>query len=369
MKTTCLFVLLAMMFPFRTRAADLGSDERIVFFPTCGWLDEAAGVWRLPIHTWVYEPEEESIRRKAAISLLRRALGLDDEAAETELFRARARLFLVDNERDRVVQVRIAGKVFDLPPTGTNGQSRNTITLTPAEAEAALADDLLASAESPGGWLTLEAVLGEKDTRRFKGAVQLVSAEGWSVISDVDDTIKISEVRDKRKLMRNTLLKEYAAAPGMSDAYVRHAAAGAVFHYVSASPWQLFGPLDEFRAREKYPPGSFHMKLFRAKDMSAKNLLTSPDEYKPGEIEPLLAAWPRRKFLLIGDSGERDPEIYGELARKHSAQIAGIAIRNVTDEPADAARFVEAFRDVPREKWRVFTDATDLNGLVPAKSE
>src|ERR1051326_608662 len=111
MKKLCLTAaLLTMMFPFFSRAADLPSDERVVFFPTCGWLDETAGVWRLPIHAWVYEPEEDSLRRRAALGWFRRGWGLEADAEETELFRRRARLFLVDNERDRKLQIRLGGK-------------------------------------------------------------------------------------------------------------------------------------------------------------------------------------------------------------------------------------------------------------------
>lgn len=344
-----------MMFPFTSRAAEVALDERVVFFPTSGWLDEAAGLWRVPIHAWVYEPEENSLRRKAALGLFRRALGLDDEAEETELFRRRARLFLVDNERGRKLHIRLAGQVHDLPPTAANGHAQATLAVRPAEVEA-----LLAAPEAEGGWLRFELLLPEGDARRFAGAVQLIPPEGLSVISDVDDTIKVSEVRDRRALLRNTFLKEYAAAPGMSAAYRLHAAAGAVFHYVSASPWQLFEPLEEFRQGAEFPRGSFHMKLFRAKDASALNLLASPDELKIAAIEPLLAAWPRRRFVLVGDSGERDPEIYGALARKFPRQITRISIRDVTGEPADAPRYGEAFRDLPEERWHVFTDASDL---------
>lgn len=64
----------------------------------------------------------------------------------------------------------------------------------------------------------------------------------------------------------------------------------------------------------------------------------------------------------MGDSGEKDPEIYGELARRHPEQIEAIYIRDVTGEGPEAERYGEAFRDVPEGKWRVFKEAGELPG-------
>ena len=78
--------------------------------------------------------------------------------------------------------------------------------------------------------------------------------------------------------------------------------------------------------------------------------------------------FPDRKFVLVGDSGERDPEIYGELARKYPNKIVSILIRKTTSEPADAGRYHEAFRDLPPEHWRVFSNPSEISELVPAGS-
>ncbi len=96
------------------------------------------------------------------------------------------------------------------------------------------------------------------------------------------------------------------------------------------------------------------MKEFRWKDRSFFSLFANPEKYKPGVIEPLLKQFPQRSFVLVGDSGERDPEIYGALARKFPAQILRIVIRDVTNESAEAARYQEAFHDVPAGKWQIF---------------
>ncbi len=62
-----------------------------------------------------------------------------------------------------------------------------------------------------------------------------------------------------------------------------------------------------------FPNGTFHLKQFRLTDSSALDLLSSQQETKFAAIKPLLDAFPQRVFILIGDSGEQDPEIYGRI--------------------------------------------------------
>ena len=71
-------------------------------------------------------------------------------------------------------------------------------------------------------------------------------------------------------------------------------------------------------------------------------------------IDPLV------DFILVGDSGERDPEIYGAIARKHPKQIQRIFIRSVTDDAPDGDRYKSAFAEVPPERWQVFKKPEDI---------
>ena len=64
-------------------------------------------------------------------------------------------------------------------------------------------------------------------------------------------------------------------------------------------------------------------------DFFSAVFLGPQNQYKTGVIERILADFPRRRFLLVGDSGEQDPEIYGAIARKHPEQVERIFIRNV----------------------------------------
>jgi Uncharacterized conserved protein (DUF2183) len=90
------------------------------------------------------------------------------------------------------------------------------------------------------------------------------------VISDIDDTIKITEIPAGFKVVViNTFFRDFVAAPEMAKMY--QGFNGASFHYVSGGPWQLYGPLSEFLFSEKagFPEGTFHMKQV------SKNLLSA----------------------------------------------------------------------------------------------
>jgi phosphatidate phosphatase APP1 len=185
------------------------------------------------------------------------------------------------------------------------------------------------------------------------------------VISDIDDTIKITEVRNRHALLRNTFLREFTSVPRMAEFYQLIARSNdAQFHYVSASPWQLHVAIVEFLEIHNFPRGTFVMKEFRWKNRTFLSLFSDPEKYKPTVIEPLLKRFPKRHFILIGDSGERDPEIYAALARQYPEQIAAVYIRDVTGESATTARYTKAFRGLPNELWQVFSNPSELKPFV-----
>jgi phosphatidate phosphatase APP1 len=330
--------------------AEIKSDEVVVLFPTFG-VREAAG-WKLEIHGIIYEPELDSRIRRDGLEAFARLVGLKPEDAATPIFEARARRFLVDNEGGKRLSIRLGERDYDAGESGANGHFRQTLHISLAEANRLT--------EGQAASLAFHAVTSKQDVRRFTGRLRLIEPEGLSIVSDIDDTIKISEVRDKRALLSRTFLQEFEPIPGMAELYRTWDRRGAAIHYVSGSPWQLYEPLEAFRKQHGFPAGTFHLRQFRLKDRSALKLMASPEEYKPPAIEALLQAFPKRRFMCVGDSGEKDPEVYGELARKHPQQIVRILIRDVTSEPAEVERYRQAFKDVPRAKWQVFKEPSEV---------
>jgi hypothetical protein len=349
----CLSLLagdLAWTAPF----SNLKRQQEVVFYPTLAHSAEAGGGWELEIHGCVYDFDQ----RRLALALLREALGLEGVAltpAENKLLTERARLFMVDHKAGKKLVVRIGGQTFTLSKSTANGQFSGTIRLSDSEAQA------LKTSATP-----IQAVLPANDPRQFIGALNLFADAGITVISDIDDTIKVTQVHDRKATLRNTFLNPFQPVPGMAEVYRAWAERPAAqFCYVSASPWQLFLPLSEFVRSNGFPAGMFYLKNFRLKDESVFSLFQNPEKYKPVVIEPLLKQFPQRQFVLVGDSGERDPEIYGRLARQYPGQVIRIFIRNVSGEPAGAPRYKNAFRDLPSALWKVFQDPSEIIGLLP----
>ena len=79
----------------------------------------------------------------------------------------------------------------------------------------------------------------EDNSKAFKCTIYILSAHGTSVISDIDDTVKISNVLSKRSLLKHTFYSYFKPVDGMSELYQRWNEQNCQFHYVSASPWQL----------------------------------------------------------------------------------------------------------------------------------
>jgi phosphatidate phosphatase APP1 len=330
--------------------SDIQQDEHVVFFHTSGWLDEARQEWHLPVHGWVYEPED-STSRKALFAEI-----LDDQfelapTDETEAnFTRRVNLLIADNERDKTIVISLAGRSYVLPASSENGHFMTTLVLPVDEAEKFEVNGLI-------GYL---AVAAESDTRTFTGEIRLVDPAGLSIISDIDDTVKITGVTERKRLLEHTFLLDFTAAPGMAKLYDEWSGDDVSFHFVSSSPWQLYSPLREFLDASGFPWATFNLKAFRFRDETLLNLFKKGTETKPVEIEAILATYPGRKFVLVGDSGEQDPEVYAQLLRKHPHQILQVLIRNVTDETADNERFSTVFESIEPDRWVLFDDPQSL---------
>lgn len=333
----------------RGAQAQIRSDEVVQFFPTAARLQDDGRSWVGTIHGWIYEPEEDDFLRSRLIHFLLQQFGEDATATERERLAARARLYLVDSEGGKRIDIRIGDQTFPLARSGPDGHFESEITLT---------DELVG--QSPGDWLRFTAITEPGDDRQFAGHLLFVPATGISVVSDLDDTIKISEATNRRQLMVNTFLRDFEAVPGMAEKYQQWRNAGAVFHYVSASTWQLYQPLADFMQEAGFPRGTMHLKYFRIKDRSLFDLFTEPREVKLPVIESLVAAYPGRRFVLVGDSGQQDPELYGEIARRHPHQVVRIYIRDITGEKREHERYQRAFADVPAERWELFNDPSRL---------
>ncbi|KAM6496726.1 DUF2183 domain containing protein [Amanita muscaria] len=161
------------------------------------------------------------------------------------------------------------------------------------------------------------------------------------VISDIDDTIKFSNILGgARAIFRNVFVHdlEEITIPGMSEWYTKMWEEGVRFHYVSNGPLQMLPLIKAFLQASKLPSGSIRLKSYGARSIF-NDLLTPPADRKRDGLDKVLKSFPDSKFILIGDSGEQDLELYVQIAKIYPGQILAIFVRDVepeTDPIADA---------------------------------
>ncbi len=315
------------------------ADEAVTIYPTYGYQKD--GQWLIPMRLWVHE------RRTVAELGAKKLAAEISDASPREILNFRSRIvnFLADSESREEVhlefdrdpdqqQIQLKDSDNHVLRSDLNGLIEGQITLTQERAEA-----LLEAQESSNGWLSISVT---SKGHIGKGRVQLIEPEGLSVISDIDDTIKVTEIpAGPEVIVRNTLLRDYKAAPGMAAKYNEWS--GAAFHYVSGGPWQMYDPLFEFliNAEQGFPEGSFHMKsvprnLFSTSSWKElKQLITNSEhtyDHKVAEITLLMQRFPQRQFILVGDSGEKDPEVYRAVQEKFRQQVREIWIRDIVND-------------------------------------
>ena len=269
----------------------------------------------------------------------------DYKEHEIEIFRSRLRDIIADSKSRRTVTFRLPDDpdehIFQIidhegesPRTDRNGLIRGELRIP-----AAIIGEIFDEIPSRGKWLEIEASTG-----RYSGTnhIQLIPPEGISVISDIDDTVKITEIpAGGRIVVHNTFFKEYAAAPIMADMYAEWE--DATFHYVSGSPWQLFNPLRNFLFSDEagFPVGSLHMKSARKNPLTISSwrdlmeFITNENltfEQKIDQISTIFNHFPERQFIMVGDSGERDPEVYSAILERYPDQVKRIYIRDVIND-------------------------------------
>jgi phosphatidate phosphatase APP1 len=189
--------------------------------------------------------------------------------------------------------------------------------------------------------------------------VLVVAADApFLVVSDFDDTVAVTHVESKRKLLATTFLEDgdsQPAVPGMASFYRCLAVAGRsppAFAIVSGSPAQLAPRLGRFLAKNGFPPAALYLRNLGLDTLTG---------YKEPILRKLAARCPQ-PLVLIGDSGEKDPEIYEALSREFPGRVRRIYIRRA-GSPGPAARF---------EDMHLFDDPRDAaldaraRGLAPA---
>ncbi|MCK2056652.1 DUF2183 domain-containing protein [Methylobacterium sp. 37f] len=205
-------------------------------------------------------------------------------------------------------------------------------------------------------WHPMDLDLAGPVPVRAKGQIFIPSAECRRVvISDIDDTIMRTGVANKAKMLWRLFVEDAenrVAFPGAAALYRAlytgpSGAEGNPMLYVSRAPWGIYDMLSEFFAMHRIPVGP--VLFLREWGLSwTSPLPRRAEDHKRDLIERMLALYHDLPFVLIGDSGQHDPEVYAQIVAAHPGRVAAVYIRNVSrdagrlDEIARLAEVVEA---------------------------
>lgn len=318
------------------------------FFPTYGYRNGTD--WDIPVRAWLHANHDFFGQVLAHVVAGFHDLSNDERAN----FETRTADLIADDVKDTRIQIIFdkdeINKSFDIvDETGSplksdlNGVIEGTIRLTALDAER-----IKVSQHSEDGWLSFHS----GSDPQGRGSVQLLAPEGDSIISDIDDTIKITEIPAGIKIVaQNTFLRNFVAVDGMATRYASLGTSS--FHYISGAPWQLFKPESDFLLRVAgFPAGTFHLKtvdknlLSRAtwenfEELAADRFDTKIATFKQKvlQISELIKNLPQRKFTLFGDSGEKDPEVYKWIRAQFPNAVRKIYIRDVLHNGPTNPRF------------------------------
>lgn len=186
----------------------------------------------------------------------------------------------------------------------------------------------------PSGLWTAEA--GVKGAEPGRAMVDVMAPEApFFVISDFDDTVAVTNVTERSKFVENVFAKDELTQPvveGMAGFYacLRDKPHKPVFALVSGSPVQYVPRVTRFLQKHDFPVFGLYLR-----DLGPTTL----SDYKQPVIRALLKAVPG-PVVLVGDSGEKDPEVYAQIRAEFPDRVKAIFIRDA-GRTEDAGRFTK----------------------------
>lgn len=276
--------------------------------------------------------------------------GVVPEAAEGDTVLLNLVNMIQRFESDEVPGARVVARYF--------GQEWSTTTDEEGYFEMWL--ELAAPAADGALWHQVELELpgrAARDGRPVRAAAQVLvppAGRRFGVISDIDDTVVRTGATTPLRMARTVFLgnaRTRVPFPGVAAFYaaLQHGAGRADFNplfYVSSSPWNLYGLLTEFLTLRKIPLGPLMLRDWGINE--GEVLPTGHAGHKLAAIRKIMELYPDLPFLLLGDSGQEDPEIYHRVVNDHPSRILAVYIRNVHPAPDRVAAVRKLAEEVER---------------------
>lgn len=268
-------------------------------------------------------------------------------------------------------QVRVLGRVLLAPPATDPAARRNVpgwqrfLTLewphaeveieaagsrrTVRSGEAGLLDETFALSPPPG----TTTVIFRSGKRCAHAPLHITAPEAsLGVVCDIDDTAMITGLAHPVRAAYRTLARSsagrrpVAGMAGLMRALVEGQPNAPVL-YLSNGPWNLAGPVMRFLERNGFPPGALLMTDW---GITPRAWFRDGKAHKRAALQRLREELPWVRWVLVGDTGEHDPDLYTEFALRCPDRVAAIALRDVTalgDERDAYASRVQRVGEVP----------------------
>jgi phosphatidate phosphatase APP1 len=338
--------------------SELDPSQRAILYPMLGYVHRDGGHWRVLAQGRFYRQIPLTLSKRLLIRGLQRVMNVPRDQFREELFHQRLEGFLAAAEPGRRVVLQLGDERITLrKKTRSSGLFQSTLDIPTATVRA-----IAPEAEQRDCRVNVQLAVDPSNphSNTFCSSLYFVAPTGLSVISDIDDTIKLTQVTQKRAMLANTFVHPFQAIEGMAEVYRQWETQGAFFHYVSSSPWQIYGALDDFFVSHQFPSGSMHLRWFRLRDEILRKWQLLRRRGKYAIIANLMRRYPQRQFILLGDSGESDPEIYARIAKRFASQISFVAIRQIGDRPLDGRRLQRVIHTSRKTPYLTFTHPHEL---------
>ncbi|KAI9653823.1 MAG: hypothetical protein M1831_005690 [Alyxoria varia] len=199
----------------------------------------------------------------------------------------------------------------------------------------------------------------------------LVPPEGITVVSDIDDILRITQIWSPKQIILNTFARPYTAWLNMPEIFrgwsrsLQLNGAQPHFHYLTTLPEQVTRNYEEF-IFNNFPGGSFDTRPLNFSDVSATLAI------RRYLLERVLDTFPKRKFVLLADVSNSDVmKAYPQLAKERPNQVMCVLLRNTTttDDTFNFPYNTGDFEDLPQRKYMFFNTPDDLTGLDIASGQ
>ncbi|KAI1441032.1 hypothetical protein F5Y02DRAFT_400868 [Annulohypoxylon stygium] len=198
-------------------------------------------------------------------------------------------------------------------------------------------------------------------TNMGNATAYLVPPEGFTIISDIDDILRVTKIYDPKEGLLNSFARAFTPWMDMPEIYANWSATipNFHFHYLTTTPEQVTRNYMDFIFKT-YPLGSFDTRPLNFSDVSATLSI------RKALLDKIFQTFPQRKFVLIADTSNSDVmKDYPQMVKDYPGQVQCIFLRNTTaTDSSDLFPYdTKGFKDIDQKQYMFFVTPDDLKGV------